>query len=35
MRNFCSTFIEGTPNLRTTSFKDHAKSEVHAREIID
>ena len=33
--NFCSTFIEGTPNLHTTSFKDHAKSEMHACAIID
>ena len=35
MHNFCSTFIEGTPNQRTTSFKDHAKSEMHVRAIID
>ena len=34
MRNFCSTFIEGTPNLRTTSFKDHAKSEMHERAMM-
>ena len=34
MRNFRSTFIEGTPNLRTTSFKDHAKSDMHARAMM-
>ena len=34
MRNFCSTFIEGTRNLRITSFKDHAKSEMHTRAMM-
>jgi hypothetical protein len=34
MCNVCSMFIEGTPNLRTTSFKDHAKSEMHARAMM-
>ena len=30
MSDFHSTFIDGTSNLHTTSFKDHAKSEMHA-----
>ena len=28
-RNFCLAFIDGSSNLRMSSFKDHAKSEVH------
>ena len=31
MRNYNSAFVEGTSNLRTSSFKDHASSEMHAR----
>ena len=34
MHNFRSTFIDGTPYLRTTSFKDHANSEMHARAMM-
>jgi len=30
-RNFSSAFIEGTSNLRTSSFLDHAKCETHKR----
>lgn len=30
-RNFSPAFIDGTSNLRTSSFKDHAKSEMHGR----
>ena len=30
-RNFSPAFIEGTSNLRTSSFKDHAKSDMHGR----
>ena len=28
-RNFCLAFIDGSSNLRTSSFKDHAKTEMH------
>ena len=31
MRNYSPTFINGTANLRTSSFKDHAATEMHAR----
>ena len=30
-RNFSSAFIGGTSNLHTSSFKDHAKSDMHRR----
>ena len=30
-RNFSPAFIDGTSNLRTSSFKDHAKSDMHGR----
>ena len=30
-RNFSPAFIDGTSNLRTLSFKDHAKSDMHGR----
>ncbi len=30
-RNFSSAFIEGSENLRTSGFQDHAKSEMHKR----
>ena len=30
-RNFSPAFIDGTRNLRTSSFKDHAKSDMHGR----
>ena len=31
MRNYSPAFIDGTTNLRTSSFKDHAATEMHAR----
>ena len=30
-RSFSPAFIDGTSNLRTSSFKDHAKSDMHGR----
>ena len=29
MRNYSAAYIEGSTNLRTSSFKDHAASEMH------
>ena len=29
-RNFSRAFITGTSNLRTSAFRDHAKSDMHA-----
>ena len=34
MRNYTSAFIDGTTNLRTSSFKDHASIEMHARAMM-
>ena len=34
MRNFHSTFIDGSSNLCTRSFKDHAKSEMHVHAMM-
>ena len=31
MRNYTPAYIDGTTNLRTSSFKDHASSDMHAR----
>jgi len=31
MRNFSQAFIEGTQNLRASSFKDQVASEMHKR----
>ena len=31
MRNYCSAFIEGTNNVRTSTFKEHATTDMHAR----
>ena len=31
MKNYSPAFIDGTGNLRTSSFKDHAATEMHAR----
>ena len=28
-RNFSTAFIEGSANLRTSSFRDHAKNNMH------
>ena len=30
MRNYSAAYIEGSTNLRTSSFKDHAASEMHS-----
>ena len=30
MRNFRPAFIEGTTSIRTTAFKDHAATDIHA-----
>ena len=30
MRNYNTVFVEGTSNLRSSSFKDHAASEMHS-----
>ena len=30
-RNFSPAFIDGTRNLQTSRFKDHAKSDMHGR----
>ena len=34
MRNFCWAYIEGSTNLRTSSFIDHAKTDMHQRAIL-
>ena len=34
MRNFKPGFIDGSRNLRTSSFKDHAASDMHARVML-
>ena len=34
MRNYTAAYIDGTTNLRTSSFKDHASSDMHARAMI-
>ena len=31
MRNFRQTFIEGTTNVRTSTFKEHAATSMHER----
>ena len=31
MRNYNSAYVEGSSNLRLSSFKDHASTEMHAR----
>lgn len=33
-RNFSPAFIEGSTNLRTSSFKDHAGSDMHKRAMV-
>ncbi len=33
-RNYSSDFIEGSINLRASSFKDHAKSDMHQRSML-
>ena len=34
MRNYNPAFIDGSKNLRASSFKDHAESSMHAREML-
>ena len=34
MRNYSAAYIEGSTNLRTSSFKDHAASEMHSRAML-
>ena len=31
MRNYRSTFIDGTTNVRTSTFKEHARTDMHTR----
>ena len=31
MRNYNSAYVEGSSNLRSSSFKDHVSTEMHAR----
>ena len=31
MRNYNSAYVKGSSNLRSSSFKDHASTEMHAR----
>ena len=33
-RNYNSAFIEGSNNLRSSAFKDHARSDMHQREML-
>ncbi len=33
-RNFSPAFVDGSTNLRTSSFKDHAKSDMHSRAML-
>ena len=34
MRNYNTAFVEGTNNLRSSSFKDHTASEMHSRGML-
>ena len=34
MRNYCPAFIEGTTNVRTTAFKEHAATDMHAHSMV-
>ena len=34
MRNFNTAFIEGSGNLKVSSVKDHAATEMHARAML-
>ena len=34
MRNYSAAYIEGSTNLHTSSFKDHAASEMHSRAML-
>ena len=33
-RNFNKAFIEGSTNLRTSSFRNHAKNDMHERAML-
>ena len=33
-RNFCPAFIDGSANLRTSSFRDHSKSDMRERAML-
>ena len=33
-RNFSAAFIDGSENFRTSSFKDHAKTDMHERAMV-
>ena len=34
MRNYRPAFVEGTNNVRTYSFKEHAATDMHARAMV-
>lgn len=34
MRNFTSSFVDGSTNLRLSSLKDHAGTDMHARAMV-
>ena len=34
MRNYTSAFVDGTTNLRTSCFKDHSSTDMHARTMM-
>ena len=34
MRNYSAAYIEGSTNLRTSSFKNHATNEMHSRAML-
>ena len=34
MRNYRPAFIEGTTNVRTTAFKEHAATDMHAHSMV-
>ena len=33
-RNYSSAFVDGSENLRASSFKDHAASDMHSRAML-
>ena len=34
MRNYSAAYVEGSSSLRTSSFKDHAASDMHSRAML-
>ena len=34
LRNFSAAFIDASEDLRSTSFKDHAKTDMHERAMV-